>query len=88
MKSTLYIGMGLALLSFMGFIAIVCMVGLLISAATDRGITWAAIKERLPTFLDLAGFPGSGGGARVRRDPEHAVLWCMRGMLSQSPASR
>ena len=56
MKSTLYIGMGLALLSFIGFIAIVCMVGLLISAAADRGITWAAIKERLPTFLDLAGF--------------------------------
>jgi hypothetical protein len=32
------------------------MVGLLVSAAADRGITWAAIKERLPTFLDLAGF--------------------------------
>ena len=56
MKITLYIGMGLALLSFMGFIAIVCIVGLLISVAADRGIPWAAIKERLPTFLDLAGF--------------------------------
>lgn len=53
MESTLYIGMGLALLSFMGFIAIVCMVGLLISVAANRGITWSAIKERLPTFLDL-----------------------------------
>jgi hypothetical protein len=56
MNSTLYIGMGLALLSFMGFIAIVCMVGLLISVATNRGITWSAIKERLPTFLDLGAF--------------------------------
>ena len=56
MKSTLYIGMGLALLSCMGIIAIVCMVGLLISVAANRGITWSAMKERLPTFLDLGAF--------------------------------
>ena len=56
MKSTLYIGMGITLLSFMGFIGIVCFTGLLISVANDRGLTWDAFKERLPTFLGLLAY--------------------------------
>jgi hypothetical protein len=56
MKSTLYIGMGITLLSFMGFIGIICMVGVLISVASDRGLTWEAFKERLPTFLMLVAY--------------------------------
>jgi hypothetical protein len=53
----LYIGMAIILLSFIGLIGIGCIVGLLISVASDsRGMTWAAFKERLPTFLALAAF--------------------------------
>jgi len=53
----LYIGMAIILLSFIGLVGIGCIVGLLISVASDsRGMTWAAFKERLPTFLALAAF--------------------------------
>jgi hypothetical protein len=45
--------MGITLLSFMGFIGIICMAGLLVSVASDRGLSWEAFKERLPTFLTL-----------------------------------
>jgi len=51
----LYVGMAIILLSFIGLVGIGCIVGLLISVASDsRGMTWAAFKERLPTFLALA----------------------------------
>ena len=52
------VGLGLLMvvMRHVAFIAIVCMVGLLISVAANRGITWSAIKERLPTFLDLGAF--------------------------------
>jgi hypothetical protein len=57
MNNMLYIGMAIILLSFIGLIGIGCIVGLLISVASDsRGMTWAAFKERLPTFLALAAF--------------------------------
>jgi len=57
MKSMLYIGMAIMLFSFMGLAAIICIVGLLISVASDsRGMTRAAFKERLPTFLALSAF--------------------------------
>jgi len=57
MKSMLYVGMAIIFLSFIGFIGILCLVGLLLSMASDsRGMTWAAFKERLPTFLALVGF--------------------------------
>ncbi len=57
MNNMLYIGMAIILLSFIGLVGIGCIVGLLISVASDsRGMTWAAFKERLPTFLALAAF--------------------------------
>jgi hypothetical protein len=57
MNSMLYVGMVIILLSFIGLVGIGCIVGLLISVASDsRGMTWAAFKERLPTFLALAAF--------------------------------
>jgi hypothetical protein len=57
MKSMLYIGMAIMLFSFMGLAGIICIVGLLISVASDsRGMTSAAFKERLPTFLALSAF--------------------------------
>jgi hypothetical protein len=62
MKSTLYIGMALILLSFLGLIGIACMVGLLISVASDsRGMTWTALREQLPTFLSLVAYLGTVG---------------------------
>ena len=57
MNSMLYVGMAILLLGFIGLIGIGCLVGLLLSMASDsRGVTWAAFKERLPTFLALVGF--------------------------------
>ena len=53
----LFVGMAIILLSFIGLIGIGYIVGLLISVTSDsRGMTWAAFKERLPTFLALAAF--------------------------------
>jgi hypothetical protein len=57
MNSMLYIGMAIVVLSFIGLIGIGCMAGLLISvASSSRGLTWAAFKERLPTFFTLTVF--------------------------------
>ena len=57
MNSLLYVGMAIILLSFIGLVGIGCIVGLLISVVSgSRGMTWAAFKERLPTFLALASF--------------------------------
>jgi hypothetical protein len=59
MKSTLYVGMAIIFLSFIGFVGIVALAGLVMSTAVATGnphTTWAAFKERLPTFLALAGF--------------------------------
>jgi hypothetical protein len=57
MNSMFYIGIGVILLGFIGLIGIGCLVGLLISITSDsRGKTWAAFKERLPTFVALAAF--------------------------------
>ena len=57
MNSMLYVGMAILLLGFIGLIGLGCLVGLLLSMASDsRGMTWAAFKERLPTFLALVGF--------------------------------
>jgi hypothetical protein len=53
----LFVGMAILLLSFIGLIGIGYIAGLLISVTSDsRGMTWAAFKERLPTFLALAAF--------------------------------
>jgi hypothetical protein len=53
----LYIGMALILLSFIGLIGLACIAGLLIGIASrSSSMTWAAFKERLPTFLALAAF--------------------------------
>ena len=57
MNSMLYVGMAIILLGFIGLIGIGCLVGFLLSMASDsRGTTWAAFKERLPPFLALVGF--------------------------------
>jgi hypothetical protein len=57
MNGMLYVGMGIILLGFIGLIGIGCLVGLLLSMAGDsRGVTWAALKERLPAFVALVGF--------------------------------
>jgi hypothetical protein len=57
MNHTLYIGMAIFVMSLIGLVGLVCLVGLLIGAASDsRGVTWAAFKERLPSFLGLVAF--------------------------------
>lgn len=57
MKSIQHIGMGLALLSCMGFSGIVCIAGLLIKLATNSAsFSWAAFKEHLPSCLALTAF--------------------------------
>ena len=57
MNSMLYVGMAMLLLSLIGLIGVGCLLGLPISmAGGSRGMTWAAFKERLPTFLALAAF--------------------------------
>jgi hypothetical protein len=49
--------MAIILLSFLGLIGKGYIAGILISVTSDsRGTTWAAFKERLPTFLALAAF--------------------------------
>lgn len=56
MHSMLYVGMAILLLGFIGLIVIGCLVGLLLSMASDsRGVTRAAFKARLPTFVALVG---------------------------------
>jgi hypothetical protein len=58
MNSTLYVGMGIILLSCIGLIGIVCLAGLMMSAAIDsQGLTGSAFKERQGTLLALAAFP-------------------------------
>jgi hypothetical protein len=57
MNHMLYVGIGIILMSLLGLVGLVCLVALLISVASDnRGQTWAAFKERLPTFLGLVAF--------------------------------
>jgi hypothetical protein len=57
MKSLQHIGLGLALLSFMGFISIVCIAGLLIKVTnTSSSFSWAVLKKQLPSFLALVAF--------------------------------
>jgi hypothetical protein len=62
MNSTLYIGMAIMLLSCLGLVGIVCVVGLLISLTSDgRGKTWTVLREWLPTFLSLVAYLGTVG---------------------------
>jgi hypothetical protein len=57
MNTLFYVGMVIMLLSFMGLLGLGGLAGLLISVASDgRGMTWAAFKEWLPTFLALVAF--------------------------------
>jgi Na+-transporting NADH:ubiquinone oxidoreductase subunit NqrD len=54
MQSMLPIGMALALASFMGLVGTVCIAGILVSVVSENhSLTWAALKERIPSFLAL-----------------------------------